>query len=115
MLELTALDYQILNDFQEKLNGDKILFGSHYNKTFEDAFLTPRKKIDRKKENYIQWVLNSMDNPLEHHMVEVRPNHFRIDARIAIKHANAVNLTMLIFKRKVALYKEKRAISYEIA
>lgn len=115
MFELSPLDFQIMKDYQEKLNGDVILFGSHYNSTFEDAFLTQGNSINAKKANYIQWLLGCMENPLEQHMVEVKPNHFKIDARAAVKYGNPVNLTMLIIKKKLALYNCNQVISYEIA
>jgi hypothetical protein len=113
-MNLSPLEYQAAKDIQEKLNGNKILFGSYYNLDFEEVFLLPNKKIDAKKENYITWVLGCMNNPLEEYLIESQPYHFKIDAKKALTHANAVNLTMLILKKKIALYRDNQVISYEI-
>lgn len=114
MSTISPAEVNILNRIEQQLNGDVILFGSHYNQTFEEAFLSTNNKIDQKKRNYLGWVLSSMENQLERHMTEALPLEYVIDAKAVLKHANSVNLTMLIIKRKLAFYDEKKMISYRI-
>lgn len=114
MLELSPSEHQYVADIQEKLNGDLILFGSYYNTRFEDAFLAPNNKIDQRKKNYLDWILAFTHNTLEKYLVEVEPLKYRIDARAVLKHGNAVNLTILILRKKLAYYQDNQVISYEI-
>lgn len=114
MLNLSPAESRYLTTIQEQLNGDKILFGSYFNLNFEEVFLTANKKIDVKKKNYIHWMLTSMENTLDNYMKEVAPMQYVIEGKYLIRHANSVNLTILILKRKIAYYQHGQVITYTV-
>ena len=99
--------------FNKLLNGNAILCGTYLNSTFEDAFLRTNKTVDQRKMNYINWLLSCGTN-LDQHLIETRPNHFQVNIEHLLKYTNAMDLTVLIIRKKIAFYQKNQTISYEV-